>query len=130
MEINRLLPPQLLEDFYVEISEKKTTEVRSQGSTGITRTYLPRMDKLYEWGLLKAGDIVVIKKFDDGDSAVVRDFRTVEFHGEVMTFNNWAEKVTGWSAVNIYEWTLIKGETKTLDQKRREKMAELEEMRG
>lgn len=44
-----------------------------------------------------------------------------------MTFNNWAEKVTGWSAVNIYEWTMIKGETKTLDQKRREKMAELEE---
>ena len=130
LEINRLLPPQLLEDFYVEISEKKTAEVRCEGSTGITRTYLPRMDKLFEWGLLKVGDFVVIKNFDDGGSAVVRDFRTVEFHGEVMTFNNWAEKVTGWSAVNIYEWTLIKGETKTLDQKRREKMAELEEMRG
>jgi len=126
LEINRLLPPQLLEDFYVEISEKKTAEVRTEGATGITRTYLPRMDKLFEWGLLKAGDTVVIKNFDDSD-AVVRDTRSVEFHGEVMTFNNWAEKVTGWSAVNIYEWTLVKGETKTLDQKRREKMAEVEE---
>ncbi len=47
-----------------------------------------------------------------------------------MTFNNWAEKFIGRLAVNIYEWTLVKGETKTLDQKRREKMAELEEMRG
>jgi len=32
------------------------------------------MDKLFEWGLLKAGDIVVIKNFDDGDEEVVRDF--------------------------------------------------------
>jgi hypothetical protein len=126
LEINRLLPPQLLEDFYVEISEKKIAEVRTEGATGITRTYLPRMDKLFEWGHLKAGDTVVVKNFDDSD-AVVRDTRSVEFHGEVMTFNNWAEKVTGWSAVNIYEWTLVKGETKTLDQKRREKMAEFEE---
>lgn len=53
LEINRLLPPQLLEDFYVEISEKKTAEVRTEGDTGITRTYLPRMDKLFEWELLK-----------------------------------------------------------------------------
>ena len=126
LEINRLLPPQLLEDFYVEISEKKTAEVRTEGATGITRTYLPRMDKLFEWELLKAGDTVVIKNFDDSD-AVVKDTKSVEFHGEVMTFNNWAEKVTGWSAVNIYEWTLVKGESKTLDQKRREKMTELEE---
>ena len=125
LEINRLLPPQLLEDFYVEISEKHTVEARTEDTTGITRKYLPRMDKLFEWGLIKSGDIVVIKNFEDSD-AIVKDTKSVEFNGELMTFNNWAEKVTGWSAVNIYEWTLVKGETKTLDQKRREKMAEVE----
>lgn len=59
----------------------------------ITRTYLPRMDKLFEWELLKAGDTVVIKNFND--SMLLKDTRSVEFHGEVMTFNNWAEKLLG-----------------------------------
>ena len=54
-------------------------------------------------------------------------FLTCNILQKVLAKNNWAEKVTGWSAVNIYEWTLVKGELKTLDQKRREKMAEFEE---
>lgn len=126
LDISRLLPPPQLEDFFVDIRESKTSGVRAGGSVGVTRTYLPRMDKLFEWKLLKRGDTVMIKNFENSD-ALVKDMRTVEFHGKVMTFNAWAESVTGWSAVNIYEWTLIKGETKTLDQKRREKMAELEQ---
>jgi len=36
-----------------------------------------------------------------------------------------AEKVTGWSAHNIYEWTMIKGDAKTIDQKRSEKIEAL-----
>lgn len=126
LEINRLLPPQLLEEFFVEINEKKGTGKRTDGPASITRTYLPRMDKLFEWGVLKTGDMVVIKNFDNSD-ALVKDTRSVEYNDEIMTFNNWAENVTGWSAVNIYEWTMLKGETDTLDHKRRKKMAEIEE---
>lgn len=125
LDINRMLPPQMLEDFFVDIEAKKRPEVISEDvETGITRTYLPRMDKLFMWGLLRKDDVIVVKNFDDSE-AVVRDTKSVVYQSEVMTFNTWAEKVTGWSAVNIYEWTLIKGETKTLDQKRREKMEEL-----
>jgi len=125
LEINRLLPPQMLEDFFADVYVKRTAEISTERSdSGITRTYLPRMDKLFHWDILKKGDIVVVKNFEDSD-AVVQNVKSVMYKGEVMTFNTWAEKVTGWSAVNIYEWTMIKGETKTLDQKRREKMEEL-----
>lgn len=125
LDINRLLPPQMLEDFFADIHVRRTTEAIVEGiGSGITRTYLPRIDKLFHWGLLKKGDIIVVKNFDDSE-AVVQDVKSVEYQGVVMSFNSWAEKVTGWSAVNIYEWTMIKGETKTMDQKRREKMEEL-----
>ena len=125
LEINRLLPPQMLEDFFVDIEAKKRSEVLTETvESRISRNYLPRMDKLFQWGLLKKDDLVVVRNFENSE-AVVKDTKSVEYRGDTLTYNAWAQKVTGWSAVNVYEWTMIKGEDKTLDQKRREKMEAL-----
>jgi len=125
IDINRILPPLALENFYVEIEDKvKSSESDSQAKT-ITRTYLPRMDKLFEWGIVKKNDIVVLKGFDSSEATVI-DYKRVEYNGKRMSFNRWGEKVTGWSAISIYEWAMIKDSEKTLDQLRREKLEELQ----
>ena len=123
IEINKVLPPQMIEDFYVDIHDQKKPSTLEKTTNSITRTYLPRMDKLFEWGLIKKDDTVEIKNFENSE-AKVNDSRSVVYQGETMTYNQWGEKVTRWSAVNIYEWTLIKGDTRTLDQLRKEKMKE------
>lgn len=124
LKINKILPTQLLEDFYVEIADGSIKD-RTATTSKITRTYLPRMDKLFEWGIIKFGDIVEIKNADNSEAKVI-DSIYVEYKGQKMTFNQWGEEVTRWSAVNIYECTIIKGQTKTLDELRRDKLIELE----
>lgn len=125
IDINRILPPPALEDFYVEVDAKKRAVYSEKRNTPITRSYLPRMDKLFEWGVIKTGDTVVIKNFDNSE-AVVIDTKYVDFEGEKLTFNQWGEKVTGWSALSVYEWTMVKGNENTLHEIRKEKMASIE----
>ncbi|NFG24543.1 hypothetical protein FDF11_13665 [Clostridium botulinum] len=123
IDINRILPPPSLEDFYVEVDNKKRPTYKSD--TPITRTTFPGMDKLFEWGIIKAGDIVVIKNADNSYATVI-DSKYVDFKGEKLTFNKWGQNVTGWSSIRIYCWAMIKGSDKTLHEMRQEKMLSLE----
>ncbi|WP_053241271.1 hypothetical protein [Clostridium sp. DMHC 10] len=83
------------------------------------------MDKLFEWGIIKSGDIVVIKNSENSEATVV-DAKYVDFNGEKITFNKWGQKVTGWSTIRIYSWAMIKDSDKTLHDMRQEKMLSLE----
>lgn len=123
IDINRILPPPALEDFYVEVDNKKLPTYKRD--IPITRTTLPGIDKLFEWGIIKAGDIVVIKNVDNSEATVI-DAKYVDFNGEKITFNKWGQKVTGWSSIRIYCWAMIKGSDKTLHEMRQEKMLSLE----
>lgn len=125
IDINRILPPPALEDFYVEVDDKKRQVYSEKKNTPITRSYLPRMDKLFEWGVIKCEDTVVIKNFDNSDATVI-DTKNVEYNGQKLTFNQWGEKVTGWSALSVYEWTIVKGSEKTLHEIRKEKLLSVE----
>ncbi|MCD2347218.1 PDDEXK family nuclease [Clostridium guangxiense] len=125
IDINRILPPPSLEDFYVEVDSKKLPTYKAKRDIPITRTTLPGMDKLFEWGIIKSGDIVVIKNSENSEATVV-DAKYVSFNGEKITFNKWGQKVTGWSTIRIYSWAMIKGRDKTLHEMRQEKMLSLE----
>ncbi|MFD3156676.1 hypothetical protein ACFIJ5_07410 [Haloimpatiens sp. FM7330] len=125
IDINRILPPPTLEDFYVEVDDKKRHTYMAKKNTSITRTILPGMDKLFEWGIIKTGDAVVIKNRDNSEATVI-DSKYVDFKGEKLTFNKWGQKVTSWSSIRIYDWVLIKGSDKTLHEMRQEKMLSLE----
>ncbi|NFR24827.1 hypothetical protein [Clostridium sporogenes] len=125
IDINRILPPSALEDFYVEVDDKKRPTYTAKRDTPITRNIFPGMDKLFEWAIIKAGDAVVIKNRDNSEATVI-DSKYVDFKGEKLTFNKWGQKVTGWSSIRIYDWVLIKGKDKTLHEMRQEKMVSLE----
>lgn len=86
IDINRILPPPALEDFYVEVDDKKRLLYSEQRNTPITRSYLPRRDKLFEWGIIKAGDIVVIKNFNNSEATVINT-KIVEYNGQKRSFN-------------------------------------------
>ncbi len=107
------------------MDNKKLSTYTTKRDTPITRTTLPGMDKLFEWGIIKAGDIIVIKNVDNSEATVI-DSKYVDFNGEKLTFNKWGQKVTGWSTIRIYCWAMIKGSDKTLHEMRQEKMLSLE----
>lgn len=127
LQVDRILPPPNIEDFYVEIDKKNILEPIEKATSNITRTNLPRMQKLLEWNLLRKGDKIFIKNYDVSESeAEVIDSKTVKFKNSVLKYNAWGQKVTGWSSICIYEWAIKSENGKTLDQLRREKMDELE----
>jgi hypothetical protein len=47
----------------------------------------------------------------------VLDGRHVEFKGKRMTFNDWGQRVTGWTSIRIYT-TVCLPDGRTLDQLR------------
>lgn len=119
--VEQMIPPQRLDDYLVGIANKKTNTARSASSAKGPRAALPKMPELFAWGLVKSGDQVFISKFP-AEKAKIIDTNTVDYAGQQMGFNIWAKKVTGWSAVNIYEWVMLEKAQKTLDQLRRERL--------
>ena len=86
---------------------------------------LPTMSKLFEWGLIKTGDIVYLKNRQQ-EKAEVIDYKSVIYKGNRLTFNQWAQQVTGWGSICVYDHIIVKGQTETLSVSRRKKMLELE----
>lgn len=127
LRIEKILPPAQLDDFYVPLAGVTSTikgDIISHDSA-IKRTFLPRMNKLFEWQIIKAGDSLEIKFFE-GSEAIIIDETFVRYKGEEISYNSWGKKVTGWSSINIYEWAVLSSIKKTLQELRMEKMAELE----
>ncbi|WP_080745786.1 hypothetical protein [Clostridium novyi] len=60
------------------------------------------MDKLFEWGIIKAGDAIVIKNRYNKEATVI-DSKYVDFKGQKLIFNKWWQNVTGWSSIRIYD---------------------------
>ncbi|WP_078427484.1 hypothetical protein [Alkalihalobacterium alkalinitrilicum] len=127
LDITKVLPVPHLEDFYVEVQENhKVRKSTNSMSTNTPKQFLPRMNKLFDWGLLRAGDEIIIKNFEDS-SAIALNEKEVEYQGKTMSYNQWGQTVTSWSSINIYEWTIPVGQTKTLHDLRLEKMRTEEE---
>jgi hypothetical protein len=87
------------------------------------------MNQIIEWGLVSPGDTVYIRDHDERPASIL-DANRVRENGNEMPLNDWGKSVTGWSAINIYEWTIDKKSGKTLDALRRQKLAELESANG
>jgi hypothetical protein len=118
LRIEQILPLQTPENLYVEVADSKA---RPLDKTDRNRTFLPRMDKLFEWGIVKQGDILTIKNYNNSQ-AVVLNHKEVEFQGERLSFNKWGQKVTGWSSICIYEWAYSERLQKLLDDAREEEL--------
>jgi hypothetical protein len=124
IEVTKILPPLKLEDYYTNI-KSKNLKSENKTKSNITRTTLPKMAKLFEWGILKKDDEIKIKGYDESIATVI-DSKKVLSDGIEIKYNDWGQNITGWSSINIYEWTILTRENKTLDELRREKMEILE----
>lgn len=125
LDITKILPVQRTEDFYVDVADIKYTSNRNTQTRTSKKRYLPRMKELFKWSILVPDQKVYIKNKADSE-AVIIDENTVSFNGETMTYNEWAKKVTGWSAMSVYESIIPEGETRTLHEIRLEKMNEMD----
>jgi hypothetical protein len=74
------------------------------GSTEPRRKrYLMRTGEMLERSLITRGMRLTIRGRPNSEATVV-DGRQVEFGGELMSYNDWGCLVTGWTAIQIYEW--------------------------
>ena len=111
----------LVEPTSKEIKEEEEAE---EGRTKRVVTQLPRMDWLIEQGIVNIGDEVYIINHPD-EVAVIKNAESVEYKGELMSFNQFGCKITGWKAIQIYAYMKKVGEKDTLAELREEKMHEL-----
>ena len=124
-DVSQVLPPDDIEDFYVDIAAPEHHTATRLNSTR-TRTSLPRIKKLMEWNIVHRGDTLVIVNQENSEAEVM-DHKRVRYHGEEISFNEWGQRVTGWSSICIYDWAKQKDAGKTLSELRKEKMDEIEQ---
>ncbi|RUL55947.1 hypothetical protein [Lysinibacillus antri] len=125
VDIKRILPLDNIEDYYVQL--QRSTGTYKKSSTQRSPKTLPRMGKLMEWGIIKEKDKVQIKG-KPNSAAIVHSEKEVKYNNEILTFNQWGQKITGWNTINIYDWAeLVKEDSAILlSELRKQKMAELE----
>ncbi len=119
LNIERILPVSTLSDFYVDVAQKniRSNLTNTKGLEKGKKTHLPRMDKLMKWGLISKDDTVYIKNHPN-EKAKVLDQNYVEYKNDKMRFNQWAQLVTGWSSICIYEWLYVNNDLELLHDKR------------
>jgi hypothetical protein len=64
---------------------------------------LMRINEMLDLGLIAPGTRLKIRGRPNSEATVV-DGRQVAFGGELMSYNDWGCRVTGWTAIRIYEW--------------------------
>ena len=118
MEATTLLPPDRLEDWFIEIGAKKAGKAKPTGG-GTPKGFWMR--QLFDAGLLKAGDHLYVKKAPDKRAKLV-DPDTVDFEGQKMSPTQWGIKATGWSSFSVFDSAFLEG----ADVRIRELRAKLE----
>lgn len=119
LDIKRILPVEKLSDYFIEVKDVEAKTIILDKK--VPRQYLPRMDKIIEWGIIKKGDKLYIRKYPDSEATVI-DATYVDYKGEKLRYNDWGQQITGWSAICIYEWATLAGQDKTLDELRKGRM--------
>ncbi len=107
LEVERLIPPRRFDEFLVPYPELSTNGRRGRsGQRGVPHRVLPRMPELMAQGIVKPGDKLTIKGRGPDSEAEIIDPKRVKFKGETMSFNEWGQKVTGWTKIGIYDWAM------------------------
>jgi len=118
MVVEQLLPVVALEDMFTPVSNHIVKRAaKDEGSDAIrkARAVLPTLAAMFEQGMISKGETVAIRGRSDAKATVV-DHKLVDVDGEKLPWNEWAKRITGWSAVNIYANVELNG--KTLDDLR------------
>jgi hypothetical protein len=140
IKVIRLMPKLINSDLYIEheilLGKKESPYIpfgeykskSSESRSKISKTILPRMPKLFDWGFIKKDDKVYIKRnstIESESEAVVIDENTVKYNNKKMSFNEWGQTVTGWSSIQIYKFVTVNESQETLHDMRMKKIEEM-----
>lgn len=114
----KLLPLTEYDDYYVNLMDKSSPTLKQ--NKDFTRRLLPKIDSMLEWGVVKAGDIIVAK--DREDEGTLLRSGNVSVYGKELSMQMWLKDVYGWSSVQTYNFAVHKESGKTLSQIREEYM--------
>lgn len=118
LNAEKLLPLTDYDDYYVNLMEKSSPVLKQ--NKDYTRRSLPKIDTMLDWGVVKAGDIIVAKGREDEATLVKNGNVLVE--GKEMSLLSWLKEVFGWSNIATYDFSILKESGKTLAQIRAEYM--------
>ncbi len=114
----KLLPVSNYDDYYVNLMDKSITSI--SGKKKIIRRLLPRIESMLDWGVVKAGDII-IPKGKEGQAELLSN-GNVSVSDEEKSMQSWLKDVYGWSSVDTYAFAIHKETNKTLSEIRKEYM--------
>lgn len=115
----KLLPLTDYDDYYVNLMDKTAPAEKKRKDTTARRS-LPKIDAMLDWGVVKAGDIIIAKGRDD--EAILLKNGNVTAEGKEMSLLAWLKEVFGWSNIATYDFSILKENGKTLAQIREEYM--------
>ena len=121
--VEKILPVTNYADYYVNLMDKSISTIISGGKK-TTRRFLPRIDTMLEWGVVKEGDIIV-PKGKEGEAKLLAN-GDVEVNGEAKSLQTWLKDIYGWSSVQTYVFAVLKETGKTLSEIREEYMTRKE----
>ncbi len=102
---------------YAISPEGTVRETHADGEISVTNIKRARkllLVDLMSMGLVQSGDMVYINTNRRAKAKLI-DGNHVDFNGQKLTINEWARQVTGWKAVNIYEWVFLERTQTSLD---------------
>ena len=123
LEAEKILPLTEYNDYYVNLLDKSTTEVKERKS--YSRRSLPKIGDMLKWGVVKPGDIIVAKNHTD--EATLLENGNVLVDGKEKSIQIWLKEIYGWSSVQTYAFTVHKESGKTLSDIRRDYLDRMEE---
>ncbi len=118
VDVKRILPVMEYKDFYVDVLRKDT--IIKEKKRDITRQVLPKIDKMLEWGVVQAGDILIAK--GTTEEATLQEDGQVATTNGIMTLQQWLKGIYGWSSVQTYAFVIQKSSGKLLMDLRSEYM--------
>ncbi len=121
LNMEKILPVDDYNDYLVNIVQPKSF-IQKKKEAKITRKILPKIDTLIEWGIVSEGDVLISDTSEKAEVTLLRDGNVKTSSNEILTIQQWLKKLTGWSAVETYKFTIDKKTGKTLSKLREEYM--------
>lgn len=124
LDVQQVIPPAASEDYYVDVTARRSV-TRAEGKAKADRASRPRLKDILAAGLVSPGDEVWFKNTPDQRAVLTADGKC-EFSGKKMSLLDYGKAMSGWGAVNVYDW-IIHGPTKKFLGSLREELEAAEE---
>lgn len=119
LNIQQVIPVPTYEDFYVDVTTPRVKRTSGSTSSTSTRRQRLRLSDLFDAGKVKSGDPISFKGREE-TATLTATQKCVVNGGPEMSLLQWTKGVTGWGAVNVYDWVRHDPTGKLLEELRME----------